>query len=258
MKIAVIGCGVMGTAFARQFAQKGQELALCDHAKAKGESLARELGAAFIANPSEAVKGADLTFLAVKPKDFEKMAAQIGKLEGQIVFSILSGTNIDRLKEKFPKATIVRAMPNLAMTCGESVIALVGDAHMTPETRNAIDDLLAGAGLIFWTQEEKIDPITALAGSGPAFVLAMIEAMTESGIEMGLSAAESQELVLQTFLGAVALLKASKGHPGEIRWQIAAPGGTTIAGLAAFEESGVRSGIRKTILATYNRTKELM
>lgn len=251
MRISIIGCGVMGSSFARRFAQKGYEVVLCDHAIVKGEALAKELEAKFYANPKDAAKGADVVLLAIKPKDLEKIAHEL-KLEGQILLSILAGTSIKRLEEYFPKATIVRAMPNLALTQGEAVIALVG------ERNNQIDDLLGGLGLIFWTQEDKIDAITALAGSGPAFVLSMIEAMTESGIEMGLSAFESQELVLQTMLGAIALLKAHPGHPGQIRWQISAPGGTTIAGQAAFEESGVRSGIRKTILATYRRAKEIL
>lgn len=246
----------MGSSFARQFSKKGYEVVLCDHAIVKGEALAKELEAKFYAAPKDAVKGADVVLLAIKPKDLEKIAAEL-KLEGsQILLSILAGASVKRLKEYFPKATIVRAMPNLALTQGQSVIALVGELNV--DAHNQIDDLLTGLGLIFWTQEEKIDAITALAGSGPAFVLAMIEAMTESGIEMGLSAFESQELVLQTMLGAIALLKATPGHPGQIRWQISAPGGTTIAGQAAFEESGVRSGIRKTILATYRRAKELL
>lgn len=249
MKIAVIGCGVMGSSFARQFAKKGHELFLCDHDVVKGQALAEELGAKFFGSPNDAVKGADLVLLAIKPKDLQKIQE---RLEGKILLSILAGTSLHRLKEQFPKAKVVRAMPNLALTQGEAVIALAG------EKLEQIDPLLAGMGLIFWTQEEKIDAITAIAGSGPAFVIAMIEAMTESGIELGLTAAESLQMVLQTLLGAVALVKANPGHPGEVRWKIAAPGGTTIAGLAAFEESGVRSGIRKTILATYSKAKELL
>jgi pyrroline-5-carboxylate reductase len=248
MKIAVIGCGVMGSSFARQFAKKGQELVLCDHDAVKGEALAKELGAKFFEAPKDAFKGADLVLLAIKPKDLEKIKEG---LEGKIVLSILAGTSLSRLKEQFPKAKVVRAMPNLALTQGEAVIALTG------EKLAQIDQLLTGMGLIFWTQEEKIDAITALAGSGPAFVIAIIEAMIESGIELGLTAAESQQMVLQTILGAVALVKANPGHPGEVRWKIAAPGGTTIAGLAAFEESGIRAGIRKTILATYAKAKTL-
>ncbi|MBS0629075.1 MAG: pyrroline-5-carboxylate reductase [Verrucomicrobia bacterium] len=248
MRIAIIGCGVMGSAFARQFAKKGHELVLCDHFAQKGEALAKELRAKFQAAPINAVKGAEVVLLAIKPKDLGKIKVS---LKGKTVISILAGTTLETLKRRFAGAKIVRAMPNLALTQGEAVIALAG------EKIDEVDQLLKGMGLIFWTQEEKIDPITALAGSGPAFVIAIIEALTESGIELGLPAAEAQELVLQTIMGAVALVKAGKGHPGQIRWQISAPAGTTIAGLAAFEECGVRSGIRKTILATYKRAKEL-
>ena len=108
-----------------------------------------------------------------------------------------------------------------------------------------------------WTPEDKIDAITALAGSGPAFVIAIMEAMIESGIFMGLRSDEAKALVAQTFLGAVALVKAEKGHPGAVRWQISAPGGTTIAGMKTLEENGVRAGVMRTILATFEKVKEI-
>jgi len=243
----------MGSAFARQFAKKGHQLTFCDRFVEKGKALASELNGEFYASADDAVKGAEVVLLAIKPKDLNQIKEG---LEGKIVLSILAGTPLAKLKQQFAKALIVRAMPNLALTCGEAVIALASD--VSSEIQAQVDDLLSGMGLNFWTQEDKIDPITAIAGSGPAFILAMIEALVDSGIELGIPASQSQELVLQTIIGAVALLKdQNPGHPGEIRWKIAAPGGTTIAGLAAFEDSGVRAGIRKTVLATYNRTKEL-
>ncbi len=257
MKIAVLGCGVMGSAFARQLAQKGHQLVLCDRNSEKEHTLAKEIGAVFASDPREAIKGVDVIVLAIKPKDIEKIAAVIGKLEGQMLVSIVVSYTVASLKKLFPGGEIIRTMPNLALTRGESVIAVVKDEKLLEVSRKKVDLLLDGMGLIFWTEEGKIDAISALAGSGPAFVIAIIEAMIESGVMMGLKASEAKELVLQTLLGSVALLKSHEGHPGEIRWQISAPAGTTIAGMKALEEGGVRSGVMNTILATYRRTKEL-
>ncbi|NGX36980.1 MAG: Pyrroline-5-carboxylate reductase [Chlamydiae bacterium] len=255
MRVAILGCGVMGSAFARQLSLHGHQVILCDRNQEKTEALVKELECTFAREPKEAVAQAEFILLAIKPKDLKGL--DLGTLDGHIVMSILVGTTAGELKRAFKGAFVIRSMPNLALRCGESVIALVEDADLSEEVVVKVEHLLKGLGLIFWTQEEKIDAITALAGSGPAFVIAVMEAMIESGIAMGLRADEAKELVLQTLLGAVALLKAEKGHPGAVRWQIAAPGGTTIAGMKAFEEQGVRAGIMHTILATFERTKEI-
>jgi len=258
MKIAIIGCGVMGSAFARQFGKKGNQITLCDHSEKKGIALAEEIGGHFEIEPKKAVQGVDLVLLAIKPKDLKKTAKQIGSLEGHILISILAGTRVEKLKDHFPGAFVIRSMPNLALTCSESVIALVEDPTLTKEIIEKTDQLLEGLGLILWVEESKIDAITALAGSGPAFVLGIIEAMVEGGIALGLREDEALELTLQTLIGTVALQKANPGHPGALRWQISSPGGTTIAGLKAFEESGIRSGIMRTLFATFQRTQEML
>ena len=247
----------MGSAFARQCAKKGHSLLLCDHSEEKGRALADELEGSFYSDLREAATKADAILLAIKPKDLKACSKQIGQLKGQILLSILAGTELKTLKDAFPGAEVVRCMPNLALTVGESVIAIAKDDTLCPSVVEKIDHLLEGMGLVFWAEEVKIDPITALAGSGPAFILVMIESLVEGGIIMGLRADEAKELALQTMIGAVALAKTQPGHPGNIRWQISAPGGTTIAGMKALEESGLRIGIINTLLATLEKTQEL-
>jgi len=258
MRVAIIGCGVMGSAFARQFATKGHKLVLCDRTFEKAKNLAQELEIEVSSDFNEAKNDVDFILLAVKPKNLKELAMQINPLNGQILLSILAGVDLNTLKKHFPKAPIVSCMPNLALTCGEGVIALVKDRDLSQEIVEKVEHLFEGLGRTFWTEEEKIPAITALAGSGPAFVLAIVEAMVESGIFMGLYAKEAEDLVLQTILGSVALLKAHEGHPGALRWQISSPGGTTIAGLKALEESGVRASIMHTFLAAYKKVKETL
>lgn len=257
MKVTILGCGVMGSAFARQLVKKqGISLILCDRGRKKGEQLAAEIGATFISDPSEAVSEGDVLLLATKPTDLEGVAESLEGIRGKIVFSILAGISLEQLKSSFPHSKVVRSMPNLALMHGESVIALVDDPQLGEEVKQKIDDLLDGMGLIYWTEEAKIDCISALAGSGPAFIVAVIEAMVESGIGMGLKADEALKLSLQTVVGTVALIKNHSGHPGGVRWQICVPAGTTIAGMRVLEESGVRAGLINTFLETYYRNKE--
>lgn len=255
MKVTVIGCGVMGSAFARQFASKGHLLRLCDRNVEKGTHLAIELSAEFIKNPADAAKDADVVLLGIKPKDFEELAGNLGKTGDQIILSMLMGVSLETLKEHFPKSLPIRCMPNLALKYGQSVIALVKDSSLKGGAVSKVETLLDGLGLVFWTDEDKIDPITALTGSGPAFVIGMIEAMVESGIAMGLRSSEAKELSLATIRSALALIENYEGHPGAIRWDISAPAGSTIAGMHAFEEEAVRAGIMNTFLAAYKRVK---
>lgn len=257
MKIAILGSGVMGSAFARQLVKQGHELFICDRTPEKGRALADELGAAFNEDPKEAAKEAEIILLAVKPNGLEKIAEQLAGLKGQILFSILAGTSVADLQALFPGMQIVRAMPNLALIHGESVIAVVESEELDPATQAVISGLLEGMGMVFWTEEEKIDAITALAGSGPAFIIAIVEALVEGGIMMGLNAQDAKCMALQMIRGAVSLLEHHEGHPGEVRWKISAPKGTTIAGMHAFEKDGVRSGVIHTLLATYEKSKEM-
>lgn len=258
MKVAVIGCGTMGTALARHLA-KEHTLHLCDHSLQKAENLAKEFKGRAFADPQEAVKGVDIVLVAVKPHDIDAVSLSIGAIlkPEQLLISVLAGVTSGILRSYFPHVELLRIMPNLALTCGEGVIGIVDDGDLSEETKKRVDAIFKGLGLVVYQPESKIEALAALAGSGPAFVLVVIEAMIEAGIMMGFKPKLAQELALQTVKGAVALLEASKKHPAELRWQIASPGGTTIYGLKEMESSGVHSGMIDAILATHRRSEQL-
>lgn len=259
MKIAVIGCGVMGSAFAKHFAKKHSVL-LYDRDQVKTRALAKEIGGSFAENLNSAIGDADLILLAIKPKDLS-LLAKTGSdafTEKKILISILAGTSISLLKRNFPKPIIVRSMPNLAFVFGQGVMGLAENGHLSLQLKQQINLLLDGIGLILWMPEDKIDALTALSGSGIGFVLVMIEAMIDGGVHLGLTAQESKEIVLKTIEGTVALMKESGKHPAELKLQIASPGGTTIAGLKVMEEEGVRSGIVHALVACYEKAQSLM
>ncbi|MBS0604119.1 MAG: pyrroline-5-carboxylate reductase [Verrucomicrobia bacterium] len=259
MKIAVIGCGVMGSAFARHFAKKNTVI-LCDRDKEKTLSLAKEIGGSYEEKPDRAAMEAEVVLLAVKPKDLPSAAQELAPAfqNKKILISILAGTPVAVLKSHFPHALVLRTMPNLGMICGEGVIGLVDDPNMGADGKNTIDSLMEGVGLCLWMPENKVDAVTALSGSGIGFVLVMIEAMIDGGVHLGFTSIESREIVLKTMEGAVALMRESGKHPAELKLQISSPGGTTIAGLKVMEETGVRSGIIKTLVASYEKAVHMM
>jgi pyrroline-5-carboxylate reductase len=257
MKIAVLGVGVMGSAFARHFAKK-HSVVLCSLDKARTEVLAKEIGAHNEEKPDRAVHEADIIFLAVKPKDLSAIAKEISVPKDKIIISILAGTSLSMLKAHFPTASIVRSMPNLALTCGQGVMGLVEDPHLSAQAKKTVAHLLEGIGLVLWMTENKLEALTALSGSGIGFVLVMIEAMIDGGVNLGFTSEESRDIVLKTMEGAVALMRDTGKHPAELKLQIASPGGTTIAGLQVMEEEGVRAGIVHTLMACYEKALNMM
>lgn len=256
-KIAIIGCGSMGEAFARRLNAKYQ-LFLCDRDFTWAEELAKKVGAQ-AKNVTEAVKEAEIVILAIKPQDLNAFALQADKFfsKQHLLISMLAGTSRKTLKEKFKKPLTVRIAPNLAVKHGKGIIGLVEDDDLSPEKKKLLEELFSSMGHIFWLPEEKINALTALVGSGPAFALVLIESMVEAGIAMGFPASMAQQMVLQMWEGTLSLMDKSKAHPAEIKWQITSPAGTTIAGIEQMEAHAIRAGIMKAFLAAYQRGQEL-
>jgi pyrroline-5-carboxylate reductase len=258
MKIAIMGCGIMGSAFARHWA-KEYSVILCDPNREMAETLAKEIGGTFHEKLEDAAREADVILLAVKPKDLPSVAGVIGPLltPDHLLISILAGTSVATLKRYFPTGLIVRTMPNLGLTRHSGVIGIVNDEALSLEARKKVDMLLEGMGLKLGLSENKIEALTALSGSGIGFMFVIIEAMIDGGVHLGFTSTESTEIVLKTMEGAIALMRGSGKHPAELKLQISSPGGTTIAGLRAMEEAGVRSGIFRTLVACYDRALEM-
>ena len=258
MRIAIIGCGVMGSAFARHFA-KNHIVLLSDRDRVRGEALAQEIGGAFQEDAADIVGQASVVLLATKPNDLPTIAKEISDAftEDKILISILAGTPLSSLRGYFRFGSIVRSMPNLALIHGQGVIGLTSNEEWL-EVKQTIDSLLKGIGLVAWMSEDKIEALTALSGSGIGFVLVMIEAMIDGGVYLGFNAQESREFVLKTIEGAIALMRGSGQHPAELKLQIASPGGTTITGLRVLEKEGVRSGIVHALVACYEKALSMM
>lgn len=258
MHIGLIGCGNMGSALAELLSPFHQML-LHDRDWHWTQQLAHQIkGEAFQALP-EMIEKAQVLFLAIKPQNLKEIVPKIHShlRKDHILISMLAGTPLSILKEEFPDPIIVRMMPNLAIRYGAGVVGIVESQDLSLSLKDELQKLLTPLGSIYWIKESQIDALTSLTGSGPAFIFALIEAMTEAGMAMGIQAAEAQELILQMLHGSLIMLEKSGKHPAELTRQIASPNGTTIAGLRVLEKGQVRSGLIETFLAAYKRAQEL-
>jgi pyrroline-5-carboxylate reductase len=258
MKIAVIGCGVIGSALARHFADENQVF-LVDRTYKKSLALAQELGCLACETATEAILKADMVVLAFKPKDlaaFAENSSQAFKSHSPIVVSVLAGTPVALLKHHFPSCVIVRIMPNLPMVCGKGVIGFVETPQITAEKRTRIDEIFEGLGLLQWISESQLEMLSVVAGSAPAFNLVLVQAMIDSAVMLGFTLEEAQQYVLKTMEGTLALFRLIGNSENLIR-QIASPGGTTQAGLKVLAEKEISQIIKDAYQATFNRAKEL-
>lgn len=259
MKIAIIGCGHMGSSMAKQLCH-AHSIAAYDKYPEK-ITLHRDFPQIQICkDPQEAISHAELILLFIKPHDLESAAKHLKPHLNahHTIVSGLAGTPVARLKSVFgEKQTVVRMMPNLAVAYGQGVVGCAEDPAMDSALKDKISTAFATLGLVLWLPEEKMDALTAMAGSGPAFVLIFLEAMIDAGIAMGFSQADAQAIALQTLSGTHALMQNTRKHPGELRWQVSSPAGTTIAGTCALEEANVRAGVIKTFLAAYHKAKNM-
>lgn len=257
MKILIIGTGVIGSGFARNL-KDGNQLFLYDHDKEKLNHLAQETASEVISSIEEGIKQAELILLCVKPQNLKEISKLlIGKIQNsQILISVLSGTSKKVLEAHLGKIPLLRLMPNIPCFYGKGILTFSIDETIPQNKKNEIEKLFNPLGKIFWVEESKFDAMTALAGSGPAFVYILIESMVDAGIALGISAEKSKEIALQMFQGALAVLEKSGKHPGELKWEVTSPGGCTIAGIQMLENESLRSSFINVFLATYEHLIE--
>lgn len=258
MRILVYGCGTIGSLLTRYLAST-HRLHVYDHNPPKVEALTALSSVKAGDDLAKDVRRADMIVLAVKPQGLETAATELAPHlhEGQVLLSVLAGTTITQLERLLPGPRILRMMPNIAMSVGQSVISLARNPKFSSEEMAEFSQLLGGLGRVYCFDEKNFDAVTALAGSGIGFAFLILEAMCEAGIRLGLKSDTALDLACQTFSGAVALTEKSDHHPADLRWQVCSPGGATIAGVQQLEASAVRAGIMEALMKTYERAVEL-
>jgi len=189
--------------------------------------------------------------LCVKPANVEEVSKKL-KGKARVLFSVLAGTSLEKLKKHFKPKAVVRAMPNLAASVGASMTTLTGDIDF----KNEAEALLGAVGSTLWLNTEKeIDIATALAGSGPAYLALIAEALTDGAVKQGLKREDAMTAMRGLFAGFGTLIQ--ELHPALLKDGVMSPGGTTAAGYAALEEGNVRASCINAVEAAYLKTKEL-
>ncbi len=187
----------------------------------------------------------------VKPANVEEVAAKL-KGKARVIFSVLAGTTVEKLKENLDTAAVVRTMPNLAASVGKSMTTLTGDVSYKEEA----EKLLGAIGETLWLDSEKeIDVATALAGSGPAYLALVAEALADGAVKQGLKREDAMTVMRGLFNGFGTLIQ--EVHPSLLKDGVMSPGGTTAAGYGALEEGNVRAACMNAIEKAYKRATEL-
>jgi pyrroline-5-carboxylate reductase len=197
--------------------------------------------------------------VAVKPQVLRDIGSQLGSLANgdHLFLSIVAGYSLSQLSEMLRTHRIVRVMPNTPAQVleGASGIAFGGD--VTEQDRSWAEKFMRGVGLVVPTSDQQLHAVTGLSGSGPAYILLVIEALSDGGVAAGLSREVATQLAIQTVLGTAKMAQESNLHPAALRDQVTSPGGTTIAALAVLENRGVRSAFIDAVLAATQRSKSL-
>ena len=263
-KIAILGAGRIGEALVTGLLSSGWrepgEIAATGRRDERVAELRERHGIDATLSNQDAIAGASLVVIAVKPQDIEALLGEIGGLllPEQTVLSIAAAIPTARIEARLsPGVPVVRAMPNTPSTVHEGIAGLCAGAHAGDAHLDLAEEALSHLGAVVRVQESSMDAVTAVSGSGPAYFALLAEAMIEAGILLGLSREISTQLVVQTMLGTAKQLRDEKMHPVELREMVTSPGGTTIAAIRELEMAGVRAAFLNAIQAAMVRAREL-
>jgi len=260
--VAIFGAGVMGSTLLSGLIRSGRDaadLVITGRNIERAEELARTLGVRRMSN-AEAAAVADTVVLVVKPQDMGGLLAEIRDRirPGALVVSLAAGITTGFLEERLPADTaVVRVMPNTPALVDEGMAAISPGTHCDEEQLTEAEVLLRSCGKVLRIAEKHQDAVTAISGSGPAYIFYVVEAMIEAGVLLGMPRATSTELVVQTLYGAATMLKETGQHPTVLREQVSSPGGTTMAALRQLDDHKVRAAFVTAMEAAAQRSKQL-
>ncbi|MFE7800606.1 pyrroline-5-carboxylate reductase [Nocardia sp. NPDC057440] len=264
-RIAVIGGGRIGEALVAgllESGRAGKDLVIVETHADRAALIADRFGVRVTESVADAVIGADLLVIAVKPGDVDTVLTQLGKAEldadrDQVLVSLAAGVPTARLEAKLPAGfPVVRVMPNTPMLVGQGMIVLAPGRYARPEQLVEVTDLLSAVGKVVTVAESQMDAVTAVSGSGPAYFFLVVEAMVDAAVGLGLTRDIATQLVVQTMVGSAALLDDAEQSAVELRAAVTSPAGTTAAALRELERGGVRSAILEALHAAKQRSAE--
>lgn len=262
-RIAFIGAGNMAASLIGGLLAQGipaSHIRASDPGAEQRAKIAAEHGIALFADNAEAILDADVVVLATKPQVLKDVCLALAPSlqDGQLLVSIAAGISCASLGNWLGARPIVRCMPNTPALLRQGVSGLYANAEVTPAQRELAEQLLAAVGMALWLEnEQQIDAVTAVSGSGPAYFFLLIEAMTAAGEQLGLPKAIAAQLTLQTALGAAHMAVASDVDAAELRRRVTSPNGTTEAAINTFQAGGFAELVEQALSAAAKRSAEL-
>ena len=260
--MAFIGGGNMASAIIGGLIRQGmkpEQFSVVEPYPDTAAKLLQDFGITALTAAGPALAQADLVVWAVKPQVFSEAAAPVmPHTRGALHLSVAAGIRTDSICRWVGTDRVVRCMPNTPALVGQGITGLFPCPSVTAADKALVEQVMATTGQFVWVdQEAKLDAVTALSGSGPAYVFYFLEAMTEAGVGMGLSAEQAYQLAVATFSGAASLAAASTESPEVLRQRVTSKGGTTYAALTAMEATGMKASFVKAMQAAEARAREL-
>ncbi|HET9675168.1 MAG TPA: pyrroline-5-carboxylate reductase [Gaiellaceae bacterium] len=260
-RLAILGAGKIGESLLSGLLSSGwNDVVVTGRREERVAELRERFGVEATLSNAEAVVGASIVVIAVKPQDFAALLGEIAPSVSpeQTVLSVAAAIPTAQIESRLADGVpVVRAMPNAPSTVHEGIAGLAAGAHAGDEHLQLAEDVLLHLGRVVRLPESAMDAVTAVSGSGPAYFALLSEAMIEAGILLGLSREVSTQLVIQTMFGTAKLLRDEKMHPVDLREAVTSPGGTTIRAIRVLEQEGVRAAFLNAIQAAMERSQEL-
>lgn len=260
--VAILGAGSMGEILAEGLLRAGWEtanLTLVARREERARETERRTGISANLDPAQSAAGRDVVVIAVKPKDIDTLLGQIRDSiqPGQVVVSLAAGVPLAVFELVLDGIAVVRAMPNTPSAVDEGMTAYCSGEHADEDAVALADMVLSAVGETIQLSEDLLDAVTAVSGTGPAYVFLLAESLTEAAIREGLPHHAAEKLVVQTLRGAGALLSVSDKSAFRLRAEVTSPGGTTAAAMHMLEEGGFRALMERAVQSAAQRSREL-
>ncbi|OJH35028.1 pyrroline-5-carboxylate reductase [Cystobacter ferrugineus] len=262
--IAFIGAGNMAEALIKGLLRAGtarpDSIIATGRREERLDTLRRTYGVRTTLDNVAAVREADVVVLAVKPQALDKVLIQVAPAADpkKLFISVAAGVPISVMERRLGQGVrVIRTMPNTPSLVGMGACALASGEHGTEEDMAVASRIFQSVGITTVVEENLLDAVTGLSGSGPAYIFLIIEALSDAGVKVGLPRYTAQKLAAQTVLGSAQLLIETNAHPGQLKDQVTSPGGTAIAGLHTLEAGGLRTTLINAVEAATRRSREL-
>ena len=261
-RLAFVGGGNMANAILGGLLREGlapKQVVVIEPFAETADKLRKELGVEVHAQASHVLANSDLVVWAVKPQVFKDAALPVASFtQNSLHLSVAAGIRSDSIARWLHTNRVVRSMPNTPALVGQGITGLFARDGVSAQDKKLVEHVLKSTGEWLWvTQESDLDVVTALSGSGPAYVFYFLEAMTEAGVQMGLSQEQAYHLAKATFGGATHLARQSSDSPQVLRQRVTSKGGTTYAALTSMAQDHVKEAFVKAMLAAQKRAGEL-